>query len=84
VKENLSEVSYLEYGPGELSEDEFNHFEETFSPTKAMYLENNFLIHETGADPEDDCSICMNDYKDNEECVILGKCTHKFHVECID
>ena len=54
-----------------------------FSPTKAMYLENNFVMHDTEKDGKDDCSICMNSYEDKDECVIL-KCSHKFHVECVD
>ncbi|KAF5751452.1 hypothetical protein HS088_TW02G00466 [Tripterygium wilfordii] len=30
------------------------------------------------------CSICMEDYKDGEECGVIAVCNHKYHKQCID
>jgi hypothetical protein len=32
---------------------------------------------------EDTCSICLNNYRDDENTYILEACNHKFHTKCI-
>ena len=32
---------------------------------------------------EDTCSICLNNYKDDENTYVLEACNHKFHTKCI-
>ncbi|GER42819.1 RING/U-box superfamily protein [Striga asiatica] len=31
-----------------------------------------------------DCSVCLNEFKENETLRLLPKCSHTFHVSCID
>ncbi|EPS59990.1 hypothetical protein M569_14815, partial [Genlisea aurea] len=31
-----------------------------------------------------DCSICLNEFRENEDLRLLPKCSHAFHVPCID
>ncbi|KAJ4726300.1 RING-H2 finger protein [Melia azedarach] len=32
----------------------------------------------------DDCSVCLDDYRDGEFCRAFPVCNHVFHVQCID
>ncbi|XP_010519308.1 PREDICTED: E3 ubiquitin-protein ligase RING1 [Tarenaya hassleriana] len=31
-----------------------------------------------------DCSVCLNEFKENELLRLLPKCSHAFHIDCID
>ena len=30
-----------------------------------------------------ECSICLEDFKNNEKIIILKECKHSFHIDCI-
>ena len=32
---------------------------------------------------EETCTICLNDFDDDEQCHTLDECNHKFHTKCI-
>ncbi|KAL5540414.1 hypothetical protein UlMin_044930 [Ulmus minor] len=36
------------------------------------------------AEENTSCSICLEDYKESNECRVLYKCKHVYHKECID
>ncbi|KAJ7549615.1 hypothetical protein O6H91_07G060300 [Diphasiastrum complanatum] len=43
-----------------------------------LYKNGDGLIEST------DCSICLNEFLDNDKLRLLPKCSHAFHVSCID
>ncbi|KAK6120007.1 hypothetical protein DH2020_046247 [Rehmannia glutinosa] len=43
------------------------------------YKKGEFLI-----DGSCDCSVCLSDFQENENIRLLPKCSHAFHVNCID
>ena len=32
---------------------------------------------------EETCTICLNEFEDDEQCHCLDECNHKFHTKCI-
>ncbi|CAB4312876.1 unnamed protein product [Prunus armeniaca] len=47
---------------------------------------NNNNSSNLNTDDEDlhQCSICLEEFKDGEECRLLAKCKHPFHKQCVD
>ncbi|KAL5556252.1 hypothetical protein UlMin_038488 [Ulmus minor] len=51
---------------------------------------NKVFVYEVGklegfiAEENTCCSICLEDYKESDECRVLYKCKHVYHKECID
>ncbi|ONK54743.1 uncharacterized protein A4U43_UnF12040 [Asparagus officinalis] len=42
------------------------------------------LVLAVEGEPEDCCSICLQEYEAKEEIRVLPNCTHGFHVNCVD
>ncbi|ONI00233.1 hypothetical protein PRUPE_6G077200 [Prunus persica] len=47
---------------------------------------NNNNSRNLNTDDEDlhQCSICLEEFKDGEECRLLANCKHSFHKRCVD
>jgi E3 ubiquitin-protein ligase RNF38/44 len=48
------------------------------SITVCKYKKNDGLVDVT------DCSVCLNEFQDDESIRLLPKCSHAFHLPCID
>lgn len=48
------------------------------SITMFKYMKGDGLIDGT------DCSVCLSEFEENESLRLLPKCSHAFHVQCID
>ncbi|KAK4803796.1 hypothetical protein SAY86_003613 [Trapa natans] len=46
--------------------------------TVCMYREGDGLIEGS------ECSVCLNDFREGESLRLLPKCSHAFHIRCID
>jgi len=57
-----------------------NGLDETLikSITVCKYKKNDGLVDVT------DCSVCLNEFQDDESIRLLPKCSHAFHLPCID
>ncbi|KAJ8768958.1 hypothetical protein K2173_023953 [Erythroxylum novogranatense] len=48
------------------------------SITVCRYIKGDGLVEET------DCSVCLNEFREYETLRLLPKCSHAFHINCID
>ncbi|XP_072959070.1 RING-H2 finger protein ATL39-like [Typha angustifolia] len=42
-------------------------------------------VHEGTTDADKlECAVCLSEVKNGDRCRVLPRCSHKFHVECVD
>ena len=61
----------------------YNNFITSSINRNELDIENYLLEHKINAIPEEECSICLEKYKDNDNIINL-ECNHKYHYGCIN
>ncbi|KAL6275858.1 hypothetical protein ACE6H2_019459 [Prunus campanulata] len=59
---------------------------QTDPPQTSMVFTYRIKSSNLNTDDEDlhQCSICLEEFTDGEECRLLAKCKHSFHKQCVD
>ncbi|KAF5735282.1 hypothetical protein HS088_TW15G00784 [Tripterygium wilfordii] len=74
--ENRDQANNGEAWPANISDG----LDETLikSITVCKYMKNDGFVEST------DCSVCLSEFQENENLRLLPKCSHAFHIPCID